>query len=151
MRTSLPKTPSWSRQTVPNGDPLATTAVLSTFLLAFEGADVEMRKGARKVQCSGDASGCQRCRRADIRCFYSAPKPPGRPRKVRRVEDSQPHLDDQLHQRVHYQHQHVSTPPVPTPGFFFGDFFGAGELMDQGMERQAPSCPGREGNLTCEQ
>ncbi|KAI5789072.1 hypothetical protein EDC01DRAFT_125666 [Geopyxis carbonaria] len=41
---------------------------------------------ARKVQCSGDATGCVRCRRADIPCHYSAPKPPGRPRKLRRVE-----------------------------------------------------------------
>ncbi|KAK0617909.1 hypothetical protein B0T17DRAFT_473812, partial [Bombardia bombarda] len=35
----------------------------------------------RKLACSKESDGCARCKREGIRCFYSAQKPMGRPRK----------------------------------------------------------------------
>ncbi|KAL7272827.1 hypothetical protein RUND412_004345 [Rhizina undulata] len=44
----------------------------------------------RKLRCSGNDTGCERCIRDAIPCVYSAQKPMGRPRKRRRSE----HDDD---------------------------------------------------------
>ncbi|KAM4059687.1 hypothetical protein HRG_002684 [Hirsutella rhossiliensis] len=42
---------------------------------------------ARKLACSKEPGGCNRCRREGIPCHYSAQKPMGRPRKRRHVDD----------------------------------------------------------------
>ncbi|KAI5821427.1 hypothetical protein BZA77DRAFT_348624 [Pyronema omphalodes] len=72
---------------------------------------------ARKVQCSGDIAGCVRCRRAGIRCTYSAPKPPGRPRKVRKVAEDQRADSDNSQQF-----------PLPNTAFNFGELYGSSEF-----------------------
>ncbi|KAK2592856.1 hypothetical protein QQS21_009459 [Conoideocrella luteorostrata] len=41
----------------------------------------------RKLACSKDPDGCERCKREGIRCVYSAQKPMGRPRKRRAAEE----------------------------------------------------------------
>ncbi|OAQ72678.1 C6 finger domain-containing protein [Pochonia chlamydosporia 170] len=42
---------------------------------------------ARKLACSKDPSGCERCKREGITCVYSPQKPMGRPRKRRAAEE----------------------------------------------------------------
>ncbi|KAF8542242.1 hypothetical protein BDD12DRAFT_876856 [Trichophaea hybrida] len=73
---------------------------------------------ARKVQCSGDLAGCARCRRAGIQCSYSAPKPPGRPRKVRKIAE-----DQRTNAEVPQPFQQLLSA-----GFNFGDIYGGGEF-----------------------
>lgn len=45
-----------------------------------------MRVGSRKLACSKEPDGCERCKRDNIACHYSEQKPMGRPRKRRHVE-----------------------------------------------------------------
>ena len=41
----------------------------------------DQTEGARKLACSKDPDGCERCKRENIVCHYSEQKPMGRPRK----------------------------------------------------------------------
>ncbi|KAH8147854.1 uncharacterized protein LAJ45_07955 [Morchella importuna] len=43
---------------------------------------------ARKLKCSGNQSGCERCHKDKVACVYSIQKPMGRPRKRRRGGDT---------------------------------------------------------------
>lgn len=45
--------------------------------------------GKRKLKCSGDPTGCERCIKQSIVCHYSIQKPMGRPPKKRRREEDQ--------------------------------------------------------------
>ena len=87
--------------------------------------------GARKVQCSGDVSGCQRCRRAGIRCFYSPPKPPGRPRKIRKVIEAASTNNNHHHHHQNFQLQqglHFQSQSLHAQGHYFGNLYG-GDLL----------------------
>ena len=44
--------------------------------------------GIRKLRCSKQSDGCQRCRSAGQSCRYSTPKPLGRPRKHRPISNT---------------------------------------------------------------
>ncbi|EXJ85437.1 hypothetical protein A1O1_05801 [Capronia coronata CBS 617.96] len=52
----------------------------------------ECRK--RKLKCSGEPSGCERCLKHQLICHYSAQKQMGRPRKRRKVNDTPGHLNN---------------------------------------------------------
>ncbi|TGZ78698.1 hypothetical protein EX30DRAFT_334049 [Ascodesmis nigricans] len=55
---------------------------------------------ARKVSCSGEETGCARCRRSGVTCVYSPPKQPGRPRKIRRTDPPPPSVQPQPRKRA---------------------------------------------------
>ncbi|XP_044724788.1 uncharacterized protein HRG_02684 [Hirsutella rhossiliensis] len=72
---------------------------------------------ARKLACSKEPGGCNRCRREGIPCHYSAQKPMGRPRKRRHVDDLS--TDDAL-----------LAPPNATLDFFGPDAGSSTAFLD---------------------
>lgn len=93
---------------------------------------------ARKLKCSGNLSGCERCHKDKVACVYSIQKPMGRPRKRRRggdtAEDEQIQYSSQIPAELslvepssnrYHNHSHIMNIPDlgNAPGALFVDQF----------------------------
>jgi len=67
--------------------------------------------GGRKLKCSGNRRGCDRCVRDGAVCYYSAQKRMGRPRKLR----CPPTIDNKSQSETHFSASTFNSPePVPS-------------------------------------
>ncbi|KAI9644677.1 hypothetical protein NHQ30_006701 [Ciborinia camelliae] len=76
----------------------------------------QINVGTRKLACSKDPSGCERCARENIVCHFSEQKPMGRPRKRQFIETTR---DEPANAQNNLQ----SFPDDRTLPPFFGDNF----------------------------
>ncbi|KAK0104523.1 hypothetical protein ONS95_004812 [Cadophora gregata] len=70
----------------------------------------------RKLACSKDPDGCERCKRENMICNYSEQKPMGRPRKRQHVEEQQTEPNpnaDPFDVGIHFDSGYIDTEAEP--------------------------------------